>query len=61
MFSIIPYFLYLLGVYILIDYLNFYYTVLISTVIWVGVSFFLIKKWDKVTAKFGFNNYIKKG
>lgn len=44
-FSILPYFFYLFSLYFLIDYFDFYIAVAVSVILWIVISFILIKRW----------------
>ena len=49
MFSIIPYFLYLITLYLLIDLIDFYYAILLSILSWILFAFLLITYWNEIT------------
>ena len=47
-FSIIPYFSYLMTLYYFVDLINFYYAIILSVFIWILLAFLLIIYWKKI-------------
>ncbi|MEA3289468.1 MAG: GlpM family protein [Campylobacterota bacterium] len=57
-FSIIPYFLYLIGIYYSILYYNFFTSILIGILLWIISSIILIKSWDFICSKLGYKEIL---
>lgn len=58
MFSIIPYLLYLLGIYYTIDLYGFFISIIVGIVLWTLSAIILIKNWDRICLLFSFKELI---